>query len=81
MQDAFEKFLAENPELLEKARSRKPYWEQTPERQEQFKIAIEKIQEGYPRRAVIEWLIQECHWTLAFKTISDYLGDNLDEER
>ena len=34
MQDAFEKFLAENPELLEKARSRKPYWEKTPERQE-----------------------------------------------
>ena len=40
MQDAFEKFLAENPELLEKARSRKPYWEQPSESQKQFKIEI-----------------------------------------
>jgi hypothetical protein len=78
MQDAFEKFLAENPKLLEK--SRKPYWEKTPERQEQFKIALEKVEEGYPRKAVIEWLITECNWTLNYKTISDYIGKHTDEQ-
>jgi len=73
MQKAFEEFLKNNPELLES--TRKPYFEKTPERQEQFKIALEKLAEGYPRKVIVKWLQESCGWSLAFKTISDYLGE------
>ena len=74
MQEAFEEFLKNNPELLEK--SRKPYYQKTPEREEQFKVALEKVEEGFPRRVVIKWLKESCGWTVADKTISDYLYEH-----
>ena len=78
MPDAFEKFINDNPEILE--RTRKQYWEKTAERKKQFEIAIQKCNEGYPRKAVVKWLKIECHWDLAEKTISDYLGGFIDVE-
>ena len=60
--------------MMEKVR--KPYYEKTEERLAQWTLALEKIEEGYPRKVVIKWLQQECNWSLAFKTISDYIGDH-----
>jgi hypothetical protein len=76
MTDAFEKFVKDNPEMME--RTRKPYYEKTEERIAQWTLALEKIDEGYPRKVVIKWLQQECEWDLAYKTISDYIGNHID---
>lgn len=73
----FEDYLKNNPELLEK--TKKSYWEKTPERTEQFNIAIEKVEQGYPRKAVISWLQDICGWKVAYKTISDYIGEYVKE--
>ena len=45
MQEAFEEFLKNNPDLLES--SRKPYFKKDPEREKQFNVALEKYNEGY----------------------------------
>lgn len=73
MQEAFEEFLKNNPELLESAR--KPYFKKNQEREKQFDIALQKYKEGYPRKVIIKWLKISCGWSLADKTISDYIGD------
>lgn len=73
MQEAFEQFLKNNPDLLES--SRKPYWQKDPVREKEFAVALEKYKEGYPRKAIVKWLKQSCGWSLAEKTISDYIGD------
>ena len=74
----FDDFLKDNPDLIQI--DRQPYWAKTLERKEQFKIAVEKVELGYPRKAVIKWLQDECKWTIAFKTISDYIGENVKQE-
>ena len=51
MTDAFEKFVKDNPEMME--RTRKPYYEKTEDRLAQWTLALEKIDEGYPRKVVI----------------------------
>ena len=73
MQEAFEEFLKNNPDLLES--SRKPYFKKDLEREKQFNVALEKYNEGYPRKVIIKWLKVSCGWSLAEKTISDYLGE------
>mgnify|MGYP001283138008 CR=1 FL=1 len=73
MQEAFEQFLKNNPELLDS--SRKPYFKKNPEREKEFVIALQKYKEGYPRKAIVKWLKESCGWSLAEKTISDYIGD------
>lgn len=75
---SFEEYIKNNPEILEN-NPNKAYYAQTPERQEQFTTAVEKLNMGFPRQAIIKWLQNECGWTIAPKTISDYLGQHAEK--
>tara|TARA_Y100000004_G_scaffold193651_1_gene256584 strand:- start:859 stop:1095 length:237 start_codon:yes stop_codon:yes gene_type:complete len=74
----FDEYIAKNPNLLDNPK--KNYYQKSEIRTEQFNIALEKVQQGFPRKAVINWLIDECKWEIAYKTISDYIGEYVKEE-